>query len=189
MSKIDDTRLQMYVDNELSYDEKTEVEDYIKKNQEARSLVESYKKINHLISSTYNQIKSDDLPKKTLDLLMDEKPNFLKQLMSYEVKLFPALGSVAALAIVVVMSLNFFKVENQVNPSTLMSENNRHVVLNQLQDILKDSEDNLNGILWDIEGTKEEVTQKLTVNLTCCFHSFRTLIIMGIFYQPCFPII
>jgi len=39
MSKIDDTRLQMYVDNELSYDEKTEVEDYIKKNQEARSLV------------------------------------------------------------------------------------------------------------------------------------------------------
>ena len=106
MSKIDDTKLQMYVDNELSYDERTEVENYIKNNQEARSLVESYKKINHLISSTYNQIKSDDLPKRTLDLLMDEKPNFLKQLMSYEVKLFPALGSVAALAIVVVMSLN-----------------------------------------------------------------------------------
>ena len=112
MSKIDDTRLQMYVDNELSYEERVEVENYIKNNQEAKSLVESYKKINHLISSTYNQIKSDDLPKKTLDLLMNEKPNFLKQLMSYEVKLFPALGSVAALAIVVVMSLNFFKVVN-----------------------------------------------------------------------------
>ena len=147
MSKIDDTKLQMYVDNELSYDERIEVENYIKNNQEARSLVESYKKINHLISSTYNQIKSDDLPKRTLDLLMDEKPSFLKQLMSYEVKLIPALGSVAALAIVAFMSLNFFKVENQVNPSTLMSENNRHVVLNQLQDILKDSEDNLNGIV------------------------------------------
>ena len=85
MSKIDDTKLQMYVDNELSYDEKIEVENYIKNNQEARSLVESYKKINHLISSTYNQIKSDDLPKRTLNLLMDEKPNFLKQLINYEV--------------------------------------------------------------------------------------------------------
>ena len=30
MSKIDDTKLQMYVDNELSYDEKIEVENYIK---------------------------------------------------------------------------------------------------------------------------------------------------------------
>ena len=37
----------------------------------------AYKKINHLISSTYSQIKSDDLPKRTLDLLMDEKPSFL----------------------------------------------------------------------------------------------------------------
>ena len=46
MSKIDDTRLQMYVDNELSYEERVEVENYIKYNQEARSLVESYKKIN-----------------------------------------------------------------------------------------------------------------------------------------------
>ena len=128
MSKIDETKLQMFVDNELSHDERIEVENFIKNNQEARSLVESYKKINHLISSTYNQIKSDDLPKRTLDLLMDEKPSFLKQLMNYEVKLIPALGSVAALAIVAVMSLNFFKIENQVNPSTLMSENNRHVV-------------------------------------------------------------
>ena len=77
MKKIDDLKLQMYVDNELSKEESIEVENYLKIDNEARSLVENYKKINHLISSTYSQIKSDDLPKKTLDLLMDEKPSFL----------------------------------------------------------------------------------------------------------------
>lgn len=148
MKKIDDLKLQMYVDNELSKEESTEVENYLKINNEARSLVENYKKINHLISSTYSQIKSDDLPKRTLDLLMDEKPSFFNKLFNYEVKLFPTLGSVAALAIVAVMGINIFKIDNNpINPTNLMSENNRHVVLNELQDILKDSEDNLSGIV------------------------------------------
>ena len=148
MKKIDDLKLQMYVDNELSKEESIEVENYLKIDNEARSLVENYKKINHLISSTYSQIKSDDLPKRTLDLLMDEKPSFLNKLFNYKVKLFPALGSVAAFAIVAVMGINVFKIDNNpINPTNLMSENNKHVVLNQLQDILKDSEDNLSGIV------------------------------------------
>ena len=148
MKKIDDLKLQMYVDNELSKEESTEVENYLKINNEARSLVENYKKINHLISSTYSQIKSDDLPKRTLDLLMNEKPSFFNKLFNYEVKLFPALGSVAAFAIVAVMGINVFKIDNNpINPTNLMSENNKHVVLNQLQDILKNSEDNLSGIV------------------------------------------
>ena len=148
MKKIDDLKLQMYVDNELSKEESTEVENYLKINNEARSLVENYKKINHLISSTYSQIKSDDLPKRTLDLLMDEKPSFFNKLFNFKVKLFPALGSVAALAIVAVMGINVFKIDNnQINPTNLMSENNKHVVLNELQEILKDSEDNLSGIV------------------------------------------
>ena len=148
MKKIDDLKLQMYVDNELSKEESIEVENYLKINNEARSLVENYKKINHLISSTYSQIKSDDLPKRTLDLLMDEKPSFFNKLFNFKVKLFPALGSVAALAIVAVMGINVFKIDNnQINPTNLMSENNKHVVLNELQEILKDSEDNLSGIV------------------------------------------
>ena len=129
MKKIDDLKLQMYVDNELSKEESTEVESYLKINNEARSLVENYKKINHLISSTYSQIKSDDLPKRTLDLLMNEKPSFLNKLFNYEVKLFPVLGSVAAFAIVAVMGINVFKIDNNpINPTNLMSENNKHVV-------------------------------------------------------------
>jgi len=148
MEKIDDLKLQMYVDNELSNEGRAAVENYIKNNSEARSLVESYKKINHLVSSTYSQIKSDDLPKRTLDLLMDEKPSLISRLLNYEVKLFPALGAAAALMVVVSFSLNILKIDNNpINPATLMSENKRHVVLNELQDILKDSEDSLSGIV------------------------------------------
>ena len=79
---------------------------------------------------------------------MDEKPSFFNKLFNFKVKLFPALGSVAALAIVAVMGINVFKIDNnQINPTNLMSENNKHVVLNELQEILKDSEDNLSGIV------------------------------------------
>ena len=88
MKKIDDLKLQMYVDNELSKEESIEVENYLKIDNEARSLVENYKKINHLISSTYSQIKSDDLPKRTLDLLMDEKPSFFNKLFNYKLNYF-----------------------------------------------------------------------------------------------------
>ena len=45
MKKIDDLKLQMYVDNELSKEESIEVENYLKIDNEARSLVENYKKI------------------------------------------------------------------------------------------------------------------------------------------------
>ena len=68
MTKIDEAKLQMYVDGELDASENKIVEEFIKNNNEAKDLVNSYKKINHLIFSTYNQIRSEDLPKKTLNL-------------------------------------------------------------------------------------------------------------------------
>ena len=76
MAKIEDYKLQMYVDGELDSSEYSIVENYIASNKEAKLLVENYKKINHLISSTYNKIKSEDMPKKTLDLLVEKDKNF-----------------------------------------------------------------------------------------------------------------
>ena len=49
MSKIDDLKLQMYVDGELDAAEIKEVENFINSNMEAKKLVDSYKKINHLV--------------------------------------------------------------------------------------------------------------------------------------------
>ena len=148
MKKIDDIKLQMYVDGELDSNETKEVKSYLEINSEAKILVDNYKKINHLISSTYNQIKSDDMPKKTLDLLMDEKPSFLSHLLNYKIKLIPAMSSAAVIAFVVMLGFNTQTVvNNTTNPMELMSEKNKHAVLNQLENILKNSEENLSGIV------------------------------------------
>ena len=148
MKKIDDIKLQMYVDGELDSNETKEVKSYLEINSEAKILVDNYKKINHLISSTYSQIKSDDMPKKTLDLLMDEKPSFLSHLLNYKIKLIPAMSSAAVIAFVVMLGFNTQTVvNNTTNPMELMSEENKHAVLNQLENILKNSEENLSGIV------------------------------------------
>jgi hypothetical protein len=148
MKKIDDIKLQMYVDGELDSNETKEVKSYLEINSEAKILVDNYKKINHLISSTYNQIKSDDMPKKTLDLLMDEKPSFLSHLLNYKIKLIPAMSSAAVIAFVVMLGFNTQTVvNNTTNPMEIMSEKNKHAVLNQLENILKNSEENLSGIV------------------------------------------
>jgi len=131
MKKIDDIKLQMYVDGELDFSEAREIKNYLELNSEAKILVDNYKKINHLISSTYNQIKSDDLPRKTLDLLMDEKPSFLSHLLNYKIKLIPAMSSAAVIAFVVMLGFNTQTVvNNTTNPMELMSEKNKHAVLN-----------------------------------------------------------
>src|SRR6056300_19160 len=122
MNKIDDIKLQMYVDGELNASEAKNIEKYISENSEAKKIVDNYKKINHLIYSTYNQIKSEDLPRKTLNLLMEEKNNFFKRIIDYRVPLIPTLGSIAAVLIVIVITFNSNQILKKTNdPIYLMS--------------------------------------------------------------------
>ena len=159
MTKIDEAKLQMYVDGELDPSENKIVEEYIKNNNEAKDLVNSYKKINHLIFSTYNQIRSEDLPKKTLDLLLDEKPSFINQLLNYKIKLAPALGALAAIILVISISFNSNKIiNNTTDPIHLMSEKNKNIVLAQLEDILQKDKNNLNGFI-SLSNTNIEYTE------------------------------
>ena len=148
MNKIDDIKLQMYVDGELDASEAKDIEKYISENSEAKKIVDNYKKINHLIYSTYNQIKSEDLPRKTLNLLMQEKNNFFKRIIDYRVPLLPTLGSIAAVLIVIVITFNSNQILKKTNdPIYLMSENNKNIVLEQLEGILKNSKEIINGFV------------------------------------------
>ena len=49
MTKIEDYKLQMYVDNELSKSEMKEIEVFLSTNSEAQLKVDSYRKINNLV--------------------------------------------------------------------------------------------------------------------------------------------
>ena len=106
MAKIEDYKLQMYVDGELDSSEYSIVENYIASNKEAKLLVENYKKINHLVSSTYNKIKSEDMPKKTLDLLVEKDKNFINQILNFKIRLVPALATLSIAIIITLTSFN-----------------------------------------------------------------------------------
>ena len=148
MSKIDDLKLQMFVDGELDVAEIKEVENFINSNMEAKKLVDSYKKINHLVFSTYNNIKSEDLPRKTLDLLIDDKPSFISQLLNYKIKLVPAFAAAAAVMLVAIFTFNVQKdFQNPADPNILLSDKNQNIVLNQLENIIGQSQDNLLGVV------------------------------------------
>ena len=78
---IDDTKLQLYVDGELDHKESLEVENFIKNNVSARKKVEEYRRISNLLFEKYKSIEQEDLPQKTINLLMQEDKSFIKKLI------------------------------------------------------------------------------------------------------------
>ena len=53
MIKIEDYKLQMYVDNELEPSEIKEIQEFLNTNSEAKLKVDSYRKINNLVFENF----------------------------------------------------------------------------------------------------------------------------------------
>ena len=64
MIKIEDYKLQMYVDNELEPSEIKEIQEFLNTNSEAKLKVDSYRKINNLVFENYKSIETEDFQKK-----------------------------------------------------------------------------------------------------------------------------
>ena len=64
MIKIEDYKLQMYVDNELEPSEIKEIQEFLNMNSEAKLKVDSYRKINNLVFENYKSIETEDFQKK-----------------------------------------------------------------------------------------------------------------------------
>ena len=97
---MDDVKLQLYIDSELDQKETKEVEDLIKTNPSIRKKVEEYRQINNLLFEKYKSIEQENIPQKTVDLLMQEKKSFIKQIFNYEIKLVNALAAAAVVLFV-----------------------------------------------------------------------------------------
>ena len=105
---IDDIKLQLYVDGELDKNEATEVDKFIQVNPAAKKKVEEYRQINNLLFEKYKSIEQENIPQRTVDLLIKEKKSFFKKLFNYEIKLVNALAAACiALTIFTVSNYNF----------------------------------------------------------------------------------
>ena len=132
---IDDIKLQLYVDGELGQKELQEVEKFIKDNPSAKKKVDEYRQINNLLFEKYKSIEQENIPQKTVDLLMKEKKSIFKKLFNYEIKLVNALAAAAVLLIVVTISnYNFDENINNLNVQ------NKNSILNELNNIIGDED-------------------------------------------------
>ena len=104
MKKIEDYQLQMYVDNELSQSEMKKVQEFIDTNSEAKSKVDNYKKINNLVIENFRSLETEEIQKKTIDLLLKEDISIINKILNYRIKLVPAFASFAVVLLITISS-------------------------------------------------------------------------------------
>ena len=145
---IDDIKLQLYVDGELDKNETTEVDKFIQVNPAAKKKVEEYRQINNLLFEKYKSIEQENIPQRTVDLLIKEKKSFFKKLFNYEIKLVNALATACVVLIVfTVTNLNFNnKNLNNLNVKVKTS------ILNELSNII--GKENISTLTSNINQLK-----------------------------------
>lgn len=137
---IDDIKLQLYVDGELDKNEANEVDKFIQVNPAAKKKVEEYRQINNLLFEKYKSIEQENIPQRTVDLLIKEKKSFFKKLFNYEIKLVNALATACVLLIVFTVTNYNFDNKNLDN----LNVQSKTSILNELSNII--GEENISSL-------------------------------------------
>ena len=162
---IDDIKLQLYVDGELDTKDINEVEKFIQDNHSAKKKVDKYRQINNLLFEKYKSIEQENIPQRTVDLLIKEKKSIFQKFFNYEIKLVNALATACVVLIVfTVTNLNFDN-KNLDN----LNVKGKTSILNELSNII--GEENISTLTSNINQlnikykTKREF--KNNVNENC----------------------
>ena len=137
---IDDIKLQLYVDGELDKNEANEVDKFIQVNPAAKKRVEEYRQINNLLFEKYKSIEQENIPQRTVDLLIKEKKSFFKKLFYYEIKLVNALA--AACIVLTIFTVSNYNFDNK-NLDNLNVQS-KTSILNELSNII--GEENISSL-------------------------------------------
>ena len=137
---IDDIKLQLYVDGELDKNEANEVDKFIQVNPAAKKRVDEYRQINNLLFEKYKSIEQENIPQRTVDLLIKEKKSFFKKLFNYEIKLVNALAAACIALIIFTVSNYNFDNKNLDN----LNVQSKTSILNELSNII--GEENISSL-------------------------------------------
>jgi Fe2+ transport system protein B len=139
MKKIEDYQLQMYVDNELSQSEMKKVQDFIDTNSEAKSKVDNYKKINNLVIENFRSLETEEIQKKTIDLLLKEDISIINKILNYRIKLVPAFASFAVVLLITIFSYNSFIIDISKETKNLNARS-KSLIIHELKSIIGEQE-------------------------------------------------
>tara|TARA_B000000565_G_scaffold196959_1_gene150978 strand:- start:48 stop:656 length:609 start_codon:yes stop_codon:yes gene_type:complete len=162
---IDDIKLQLYVDGELDTKDISEVEKFIQDNPSAKKKVDEYRQINNLLFEKYKSIEQENIPQRTIDLLIKEKKSIFEKFFNYEIKLVNALA--AACVVLIVFTVTNYNFDNK-NLDNL-NVKGKTSILNELSNII--GEENISSLTSNINQlnikykTKREF--KNNVNENC----------------------
>ena len=162
---IDDIKLQLYVDGELDIKDISEVEKFIQDNPSAKKKVDEYRQINNLLFEKYKSIEQENIPQRTIDLLIKEKKSIIEKFFNYEIKLVNALA--AACVVLIVFTVTNYNFDNK-NLDNL-NVKSKTSILNELSNII--GEENISTLTSNINQlnikykTKREF--KNNVNENC----------------------
>ena len=162
---IDDIKLQLYVDGELDTKDINEVEKFIQDNPSAKKKIDEYRQINNLLFEKYKSIEQENIPQRTIDLLIKEKKSIFQKFFNYEIKLVNALATACVLLIVFTVTNYNFDNKNLDN----LNVKGKTSILNELSNII--GEENIASLTSNINQlnikykTKREF--KNNVNENC----------------------
>jgi len=139
MKKIEDYQLQMYVDNELSQSEMKKVQEFIDTNSEAKSKVDNYKKINNLVIENFRSLETEEIQKKTIDLLLKENISIINKILNYRIKLVPAFASFAVVLLITIFSYNSFIIDISKETKNLNARS-KSLIIHELKSIIGEQE-------------------------------------------------
>ena len=141
---IDDIKLQLYVDGELDTKDISEVEKFIQDNPSAKKKVDEYRQINNLLFEKYKSIEQENIPQRTIDLLIKEKKSIFEKFFNYEIKLVNALA--AACVVLIVFAVTNYNFDNK-NLDNL-NVKGKTSILNELSNII--GEENISSLTSNI---------------------------------------
>ena len=141
---IDDIKLQLYVDGELDTKDISEVEKFIQDNPSAKKKVDEYRQINNLLFEKYKSIEQENIPQRTIDLLIKEKKSIFEKFFNYEIKLVNALA--AACVVLIVFAVTNYNFDNK-NLDNL-NVKGKTSILNELSNII--GEENISTLTSNI---------------------------------------
>ena len=141
---IDDIKLQLYVDGELDAKDISKVEKFIQENPSAKKKVDEYRQINNLLFEKYKSIEQENIPQKTIDLLIKEKKSIFEKFFNYEIKLVNALAAACVVLIVFTVTNYNFDNKNLEN----LNVKSKTSILNELGNII--GEENISTLTSNI---------------------------------------
>ena len=140
--KIDDLKINAYVDGELNKQELKEFEAIMNGNPEIRQKVEDLRKINYDARAFFEEIINDDIPPSIKNLLVEEE-SIWKKFSKLKIGIIPTIGSILAASLGSVLTFNTIQVASidDNRPEFMLEDQSKNLIVQEIQKITGESND------------------------------------------------